>query len=93
MKDAAIYAELNRAIAKFPTWPADPLHAVAIIGEEFGELTKAILQLVYEPHKSSPYDVKSEAIQTAAMAIRFVRNLDKYCYTRSKQHLETHIDK
>ena len=34
--DTAIYEELDRAIAKFPTWPTDPLHALAVLGEEFG---------------------------------------------------------
>ncbi len=35
----AVKAELTRATAKFPTWPTDPLHALAVLGEEFGELT------------------------------------------------------
>ena len=35
-----ITAELARAVKKFPTWPTDPLHALAVLGEEFGELTK-----------------------------------------------------
>jgi NTP pyrophosphatase (non-canonical NTP hydrolase) len=46
-----VQAELARAVAKFPTWPTDPLHALAVLGEEFGELTKAMLQHTYEPHK------------------------------------------
>lgn len=46
--------EIERAIAKFPTWPTDPLHALAVLGKEFGELTKAVLQSIYEPHKSPP---------------------------------------
>lgn len=25
-----VKAELDRAVAKFPTWPTDPLHAVAV---------------------------------------------------------------
>ena len=35
-----ILAELERATEKFPTWPTDPLHALAVLGEEFDELTK-----------------------------------------------------
>ena len=31
-----VLAELNRATTKFPTWPTDPLHALAVLGEEFG---------------------------------------------------------
>lgn len=65
-----IEAEVARAVAKFPTWPTDPLHALAVLGEEFGELTKAMLQLTYEPHKSSAEEVRTEALQTAAMALR-----------------------
>jgi hypothetical protein len=87
--DAAIYEELDRAVAKFPTWPTDPLHALAVLGEEFGELTKAALQLTYEPGKSSREEVNAEAIQTAAMAIRFVRSLDVYCYARRGLHPQT----
>lgn len=78
--------EVARATVKFPTWPTDPLHAVAVLGEEFGELTKAVLQSVYEPHKSSPDDVRTEAIQTAAMALRFLASLDAYEYQRGEQH-------
>jgi len=85
-----VSAELTKAIAKFPTWPTDPLHAVAVLGEEFGELTKAVLQLVYEPHKSTSDDVRSEAVQTAAMAIRFIESLDAYIYARGAQH-QQHI--
>ena len=36
-----VMAEVARATQKFPTWPTDPLHALAVLGEEFGELTKA----------------------------------------------------
>lgn len=78
--------ELRRAVAKFPTWPTDPLHALNILGEEFGELAKEVLQMVYEPDKASKTKIQSEAIQTAAMAIRFLASLDAYEYTPSKQH-------
>lgn len=78
--------EVNRATHKFPTWPTDPLHALAVLGEEFGELTKAVLQHTYEPEKSSLSDVKEEAIQTAAMALRFVLSLSQYEYSRCEQH-------
>jgi len=83
---ALALAELRRATAKFPTWPTDPLHALAVLGEEFGELTKAVLQHTYEPHKSTRGDVREEAIQTAAMALRFVMSLDAYQFARCAQH-------
>jgi len=85
--DAAL-AEVARSTAKYPTWPTDPLHALAVLGEEFGELTKAALQSVYEPHKSTPADVREEAVQTAAMALRFLASLDRYEYTRGAQHAQ-----
>lgn len=81
-----IMTELGRATAKFPTWPTDPLHALAVLGEEFGELTKAMLQLAYEPHKTSAEEVRTEAIQTAAMALRLVMSLDTYEYAPGPQH-------
>ena len=81
-----VFDEIERAIAKFPTWPTDPLHALAVVGEEFGELTKAVLQSVYEPHKSTPADVRAEAVQTAAMALRFLASLDRYEFTPCVQH-------
>lgn len=84
-----IAAEVARATTKFPTWPTDPLHALAVLGEEFGELTKAALQLTYEPHKTSAAEVRTEAIQTAAMALRFAMSLDAYDYKRAPQHSQT----
>jgi hypothetical protein len=83
---APVMAEVGRAMVKFPTWPTDPLHAVAVLGEEFGELTKEALQLTYEPHKSTMADFRKEAVQTAAMALRFVASLDRYAFTPGAQH-------
>jgi hypothetical protein len=87
-----IAAEVERAVAKFPTWPTDPLHALAVLGEEFGELTKAMVQLTYEPHKTSAGEVKAEAIQTAAMALRLYRSLDLYEYRPGVQHKQAAPD-
>lgn len=81
-----IEEELNKAVEKFPLWPTDPLHAVAILGEEFGELTKDTLELVYEPNKTSLDNLKKEALQTAAMAIRFLKSIDTYEFNRAHQH-------
>lgn len=78
--------EVRRATRKFPTWPNDPLHAVAILGEEFGELTKAVLQTTYEPHKVQEGELRTEAIQTAAMALRFLASLERYEFAACAQH-------
>ena len=67
-----VLAEVDRAIAKFPTWPADPVHACQVFNEESGELTRAVLQQMYEPEKNPPGAVRKEALQAAAMALRFL---------------------
>lgn len=84
-----VLAEVARATEKFPTWPTDPLHALAVLGEEFGELTQAMLQRVYEPHKATADDVRTEAVQTAAMALRLLFSLDRYEYKPCAQHAQT----
>ena len=62
---ADISAELDRAIVKFREWPTDPLHAASVVMEEAGELVKAVLESCYEPHKSSPADVRAEGIRVS----------------------------
>ncbi len=86
-----IMREVGRASAKFPTWPTDPLHALAVLGEEYGELNKAVLQAVYEPHKSTMADVREEAIQVAAMALRFLASIDRYELITCDQHMQEAI--
>ena len=79
-----ITEELKKAMLKFPECPVDPLHAVAIIGEEFGELTKAILQRTYEPEEYVTIDeIYGEAIQVSAMVARFLLNMEQYRYRKS----------
>lgn len=81
-----VWDELHKATQKFPTWPTDPIHAAAVIAEEVGELHKAVLQQVYEPHKNADGDVRKEAIQSAAMLVRFLMSLDKYDWKPGEQH-------
>lgn len=88
----AVYGELTKALKKFPTWPTDPLHALAVLGEEFGELTKDVLQMSYEPDKTNAENVRKEALQTAAMALRFVVSLDDYIYKAGEQHRQEQWD-
>ena len=81
-----VEVELNIALGKFPDWPADPFHALAVLGEEFGELTKETLQTTYEPEKgSSMVSVYEEALQVAAMAMRFLIMIPSYEFHRGKQ--------
>jgi len=83
---AEAVGEVVRATQKFPTWPTDPLHALAVLQEEVGELTKEVVQLTYEPHKSSIAAVRVEAIQTAAMALRFLMSIDRYEFLAGQHH-------
>jgi NTP pyrophosphatase (non-canonical NTP hydrolase) len=87
---AAIEAEVARAIGKFPTWPTDPIHAAAVLAEECGELQKAVLEAVYEPAKGSRQNIRTEAIQAAAMCLRFIASLDSdsYEWQPGKQHVQ-----
>lgn len=68
--------ELERAEAKHPAYPPDPIHAAAILAEEAGEVVKAALQFTYEG--GTLVDMEKEAIQTGAMAIRFLKNLHRF---------------
>jgi hypothetical protein len=81
-----IFDEMGRAVVKFPTWPTDPLHAIAVLGEEYGELVKDVLQFTYEPHKTSLSAIRQESIQTAAMALRFWLSIDTYRFAQGEQH-------
>lgn len=82
-----IVKELNQAEQKHPLWPTDPLHALAVVQEEVGELNKEILQFTYEAeaHKSSRIAIKAEAVQAAAMALRFLLGLPNYRYAKAAQ--------
>jgi NTP pyrophosphatase (non-canonical NTP hydrolase) len=87
-----VLSELDRATKKFPTWPTDPLHALAVVGEEYGELTQKVLQRTYEPAKHITSEmIREEAIQTAAMALRFAMSLDSYLYQALPQHQQSPI--
>lgn len=87
----AVMAEVKRAMAKFPTWPDDPIHAAGVLGEEAGEVAKAVLQAVYEPHKSTPADVRVEVVQTAAMCIRFLLSMERYKWAPCPQHAQARL--
>ena len=62
--------ELLRARKLHPSWPKDSIHQAAIVQEEAGELIRAALQHEFENDPKQP--MNTEAIQTAAMALRFL---------------------
>jgi hypothetical protein len=71
-----IKAGLEKAEAKHPQFPTDPIHAAAIVVEEAGELQQAALQYVYE--KGRGEDLIEEAIHVGAMALRFLINANDF---------------
>ena len=65
--------ELLRAETKYPAWPTDLIHQVAIMQEESGEAIRAALNHVY--HGEPLADVRAELVQTAAMCLRCLKNM------------------
>ena len=69
----SVDTELERAIKLHPNYPVDMFQQLAIMNEEAGEVTKAVLHYWYENGTVS--DIKTELIQTAAMCIRMLNAL------------------
>jgi hypothetical protein len=75
-----ILAELARAEHLHPVWPGqgrrgDHIAAAAIVAEEGGEVLKAANN--YAMHgRGSIGHLRAEAVQTGAMAVRFLLNLE-----------------
>lgn len=72
-KYSPIDAELKRAKEKHPEWPEDMFRQLAIMQEEAGEVTKAVLHYHYEG--GTVDHIQEELIQTAAMCMRMLENL------------------
>jgi len=63
--------ELERARRLYPEWPADLVHAAAVVSEEVGEVTKGCNDL-YWHQRGTVDDIRTEAIQAIAMLLRFL---------------------
>jgi NTP pyrophosphatase (non-canonical NTP hydrolase) len=79
-----ILKELKRAKKKHPNWPDHIVARAAIVSEEAGELVRASLIYKYERSVEGSEEqllqikeMRTEAVQTAAMCIRFLENLNK----------------
>ena len=69
-----ILAEYRRAKDLHPLWPDDIIHAVAIMCEESGKAIRAAINLQYEDWNIE--DVEKKLIETAAMVLRCLVNLE-----------------
>ena len=76
MSALEIIQELERAKAKWPEWPTDPIHAASVLSEEAGELVQACNDFCYS--SGSIEQMELEARQVGAMALRFLENIDRY---------------
>jgi hypothetical protein len=70
----AVLDEIKRAESLHPYWPDDIIHQSAIVGEESGELIQAALDCKYKSWDMAK--IRTEAIHTAATAIRLLINLE-----------------
>ena len=70
----SIKAELSRAEELHPDYPTNIFMQLAIMQEEAGEVAKAVLD--YMEGKHGIQELKDELIQTAAMCVRMLNNLE-----------------
>lgn len=75
-----IVNELRAAEKKFPTWKKDAVYAAGILTEEAGETLQAALNFQLNPTDDIGLrtEIMKESIQTGAMAIRVLLNLEGY---------------
>jgi len=66
--------ELERTEKIHPAWPTDLVKASAILAEEAGETLRAAN--TFDETRSGKKEIITEAVQTAAMAIRLLKNID-----------------
>ena len=72
---AQIFSEVERAEKLHPDWPTNPIHQAAIVTEEAGEILQASLN--HNEQKGSKKAIITEAIHTAASALRFLKNVEE----------------
>lgn len=74
-----VMAELAYAEDKHKGWPTtDAVHAVSIVNEEVGKLTRACNDYTFGLPGSDPLDTRKYALRVAAMALRFYSSLPDY---------------
>lgn len=81
-----IYLERNRqerlkSLGKFPFTCADvelgDISAGLILGEEYGEVCRAVLNASHLAHDQYETDLRAELVQVAAVTVAWIEKLDK----------------
>ena len=70
-----VMAEIERAEKLHPVWPRDLVKASALIAEEAGEEIRAAND--YAEKRGSKRRIVTEAVHTAATALRFLKNIER----------------
>lgn len=71
-----VMSELSRAEEIHPIWSDDIVRAAAIVSEEAGELVQIVNTFDAKPDTTPKTKIVIEAVQTAASAIRFLKNFN-----------------
>ncbi len=71
----SILRELRDAEVVHPEWPEEAIHAGSIVAEEAGELLRDCVSFDETGEDKLIVNMQLEAVQTGAMAVRFLKNL------------------
>ena len=72
---ASVFAEIERAETIHPAWPRDVVKACSLLAEEAGEVVRAAN--TFDETRTGKKDIITEAIHTAATAIRLLKNIEE----------------
>ena len=72
---AQVMSEIDRAEKIHPAWPRDVVKAASLCSEECGELVRAAN--TFDETRTGRKDIVTEAIHTAATAIRLLKNIEE----------------
>lgn len=67
---ADVCSEVEKSEVYYPGFPLDAVHAAGMVTEAAGALMKASFLWAYDGH--DPQEIRQEAINTGAMAIRLL---------------------
>ncbi|MDD4817426.1 MAG: hypothetical protein PHI85_05595 [Victivallaceae bacterium] len=72
---AQVFSEIDRAEKLHPAWPRDIVKACSLLAEEAGEAVRAAN--TFDETRAGKKEIITEAIHTAATAIRLLKNIEE----------------